>query len=99
MAAVTQPTALKYVEACPICSATEKAVVYESTLDLERVTAGERLDPYGAHYRINRCRGCGLLLSNPVLDDARVKELYEHAEATNVIAGEEDNVRRTMAHY
>jgi SAM-dependent methyltransferase len=90
---------MKEVAACPICYSTEKAVVYHSTLSAERAASGERLDPYGAHYGINRCQGCGLLLSNPVLVDARVKELYEQAEATNVVGGEEENVRRTMAHY
>jgi SAM-dependent methyltransferase len=90
---------LKYVEACPICRSREQGTVYESTLDTEKAARGQRLDPYKAHYRINRCQGCGLLLSNPVLEDARVKQLYEQAEATNVVAGEEENVRRTMAHY
>jgi SAM-dependent methyltransferase len=90
---------MKYVESCPICGSTAKAVVYPGTLDQAKAATGERLDPYGAHYSINCCQGCGLLLSNPVLNDARVKQLYEQAEATNVIEGEEENVRRTMAGY
>lgn len=90
---------MKNVELCPICLSTEKAEVYPSTLDVEQAAGGARLDPYAAHYAIDRCSGCGLLRSNPVLVDSRVKELYEQAEATNVIEGEEENVRRTMAGY
>lgn len=92
-------TVLKSVEVCPICRSTERATVYESTLDARRAASGDRLDPYAAHYRITRCRKCGLLRSDPVLEDDRVKQLYEQAEATNVIPGEEENVRRTMAGY
>jgi SAM-dependent methyltransferase len=90
---------LKTVESCPICRSTKKTVIYPSTLDSEQAEAGVRLDPYAAHYAINRCLGCGLLLSNPVLIDSRVKQLYDHAETTNVLEGEEENVRRTMAGY
>lgn len=90
---------MREVETCPICSSTQKHTVYPSTFDSEKAERGERLDPYGGHYAIERCAGCGLLLSNPVFNEVRVKQLYEHADGTNVVDGEEENVRRTMAGY
>ena len=55
--------------------------------------------PYEAHYQINRCRGCGLLYSNPIADAAATATLYTEAAHTNVALGEEANVRRTFEGY
>jgi 2-polyprenyl-3-methyl-5-hydroxy-6-metoxy-1,4-benzoquinol methylase len=73
-------------------------MVYESTLDRARLQDG-RLDPYGGHYQINRCRQCALLYSSPILDRAQVESLYQGSAHANVVEGEETNVKRTMRHY
>jgi SAM-dependent methyltransferase len=55
--------------------------------------------PYAAHYQVNRCDGCGLILSAPVMSEASVSALYEKSQEANVEPGEEANVRRTVAGY
>lgn len=46
-----------------------------------------------------QCDGCGVLYSDPIMDEAGVARLYEGARETNVTAGEEGNVARTMRGY
>ncbi len=46
-----------------------------------------------------RCDGCGLVFSDPIMDDKGVSILYEGSSETNVTPGEEANVKRTMAGY
>jgi len=89
---------MKYVESCPICNSTAKAVVYPARSTRR---SGDRRAPGPLRRSLldQLLPGLRLLLSNPVLNDARVKQLYEQAETTNVIEGEEENVRRTMAGY
>lgn len=85
---------------CPICGEERRAVVYRSTLPPDAETSGRRpVDPLAVHFRINRCVGCGLIYSSPILDDNGARALYSEASHTNVPAGEEDNVRRTFAGY
>jgi SAM-dependent methyltransferase len=63
--------------------------------------------PFEAHYRINRCVGCDLQYSSPILDDSGVQALYAAGVATkpnefsgtNVATGEDGAVRRTMQLY
>jgi hypothetical protein len=83
---------------CPICGETGKRLVYEATLppDFDELNPPS---PYAAHYRINACQGCGLIHSSPIMEEAGVAALYERSRKANVEAGEEDNVRRTMAGY
>jgi 2-polyprenyl-3-methyl-5-hydroxy-6-metoxy-1,4-benzoquinol methylase len=83
---------------CPTCNGTEKALVYRDTLPVGFDEAAPP-SPYSAHYQINRCTICGLTHSSPVMDDAGVSALYEKSSETNVLPGEEENVRRTMAGY
>jgi SAM-dependent methyltransferase len=83
---------------CPTCQEPEKVLVYRDTLPLDFDEKAPP-SPYSAHYQINRCANCGLTHSSPVMDDAGVSALYEKSSETNVMPGEEDNVRRTMAGY
>jgi SAM-dependent methyltransferase len=83
---------------CPICNGDNRTVLYGSKLPADFDEATPPL-PYSAHYQINRCVNCGLTYSSPVMDDSGVSKLYENASETNVSPGEENNVRRTMAHY
>ena len=89
---------MRLIDRCPICGKHERVLVYEGTLDTTN-TARSRVDPYGAHYQINRCAGCGLVFSSPIFDDVDIAALYEQAPQTNVMIGEEGNVRRTMQLY
>lgn len=89
---------MRHISACVNCGCTQRSIVYESTL-AETAIAAETIAPYAAHYRINRCTDCGLLFSDPVLEQRLVDALYETSEQTNVVSGEEPNVRRTMHGY
>jgi SAM-dependent methyltransferase len=83
---------------CPICDARERIRVFATTLPPNFDEASPP-SPYSAHYQINKCAGCGLIYSSPVMDNRGVAALYRNASETNVVPGEEDNVRRTMASY
>ncbi len=83
---------------CPICNDRNTTVLYGPQLPAH-FDETRPPSPYSAHYQINRCVGCGLTYSSPVMDDVGVRKLYEESSATNVTAGEENNVRNTMAHY
>lgn len=83
---------------CAICGGDDRQVVYESTV-LARDANRDQIDPYAAHYRINRCLKCDLLYSSPIFDSDEVSALYSKSPHTNVVTGEEENVRRTMELY
>jgi 2-polyprenyl-3-methyl-5-hydroxy-6-metoxy-1,4-benzoquinol methylase len=89
---------MREIERCPICRNSERVPVYAGTLDGSDIEAARR-NPYGAHYQINRCLGCGLTFSSPIFDDADIAALYEHAPNANVMSGEEANVKKTMRLY
>ncbi|MGE3270130.1 MAG: class I SAM-dependent methyltransferase [Chloroflexota bacterium] len=84
--------------ACAICDSDARRVVYESTIDLTGVQAGQ-IDPYSAHYRIVQCQRCGLVYASPIFDEAEVETLYTGSPHTNVADGEDVNIRRTMELY
>lgn len=91
---------------CCICGSQTGMVVYGATHSAD-LSAGSLPDPYTAHYRINRCSGCDLQYSSPILDDDGVRALYEHgvvtktddSDGTNVATGEAVGVQRTMQLY
>src|SRR5438445_2056786 len=82
---------------CAICGIADEVVVYRSTIPPR--AAGASLDPYAAHYQINRCRRCDLVYSSPILDEACVAALYTNSAHGSVAAGEERNAQRTMELY
>ena len=83
---------------CPICGGTRARQLYRETLAGEPGARREApiLNPEGVRYRINRCAGCSLVYSSPILDEAEVAALYIRSPHTNVREGEEDHVRRTF---
>jgi 2-polyprenyl-3-methyl-5-hydroxy-6-metoxy-1,4-benzoquinol methylase len=83
---------------CPICNSCSGKVVYGPELPAKFDETAPP-SPYAAHYQINRCVNCGLTYSSPVMDEWGVSRLYQNSSEPNVSAGEEDNVRRTMALY
>jgi SAM-dependent methyltransferase len=80
--------------------------MFEATLPRD-LSAGKLPNPYKAHYRINRCAGCDLRYSSPILEDTGVRALYERgvstttndSSGTNVATGEAPGVQRTMELY
>jgi 2-polyprenyl-3-methyl-5-hydroxy-6-metoxy-1,4-benzoquinol methylase len=89
---------MREIENCPICFSKEKFLKYASTL-LGPVSLDKIPNPYSAHYQINECSGCALILSSPILEDEKITALYRDFSEKNVSDGEEENVRQTMKMY
>lgn len=82
---------------CAICSTAGRAEeLYPSTLDRADLTAAHfsaRRRPDGVHHRIVRCRRCGLVRSDPVLDPEHMAALYR--DSTFEYGDELDGLRST----
>jgi SAM-dependent methyltransferase len=97
---------MRELRPCCICGSQKGTVVFQATHSAD-LFAGSLPDPYTAHYKVNRCSGCGLQYSSPILDDDGVRALYEHgvvtksddSDGTNVATGESLGVQRTMQLY
>jgi SAM-dependent methyltransferase len=65
---------------CAICGTTDGAnELYPATLELAALTPAHfsaRRLPDGVHHRLVRCRRCGLVRSDPVLNTGAMAELY-----------------------
>jgi 2-polyprenyl-3-methyl-5-hydroxy-6-metoxy-1,4-benzoquinol methylase len=83
---------------CAVCGSSQRKVIYADTLK-HAVFQDNRVDPYSAHYQINRCTRCGLRYSNPIFESTEVQMLYQESDQGNIVAGQEANVRRTMELY
>lgn len=83
---------------CPICNQRQPIQIFKATVpgDFDEASPPP---PYSAHYQINKCAGCGLVYSSPIMEADGVAALYRNSSETNVMPGEEDNVQRTMAGY
>jgi SAM-dependent methyltransferase len=86
---------------CPICgteAASDEvfpATVSAGSFDTERFSA--RRLPDRVHYRVVRCRRCGLLRSDPAADSDSVADLY--ARSRFDYQAEVANLRRTYGRY
>jgi SAM-dependent methyltransferase len=86
---------------CAICDVEDDAdVVYDSTINEASFTPelfSARRMPDGTHYRIVRCRRCGLVRSDPIAEPALLSALY--ADALFTYADEVPSVRETYGRY
>lgn len=87
--------------ACAICETLGNSdEVYPPTFDdasfNDRVFSARRL-PDRIHYRMVRCRTCGLVRSDPAADQGSLAELY--GRSTFDYAAEVPNLRRTYGRY
>jgi SAM-dependent methyltransferase len=86
---------------CAICDIEDDAdVVYDSTIEEASFTPeffSARRVPDGTHYRIVRCRRCGLVRSDPIADPSLLSSLY--AAALFTYADEVPSVRETYGRY
>jgi SAM-dependent methyltransferase len=86
---------------CAICGVAAGAdELYSATFDAasfnRRVFSARRL-PDRVHYRMVRCRECGLIRSDPAADQAALAGLYERSSFD--YAAEVPNLRRTYGRY
>lgn len=86
---------------CAICgAAVPSEEVYPASLSDEAFSAAvfsARRPPDGLHYRIVRCRSCGLLRSDPIAPPEALENLYRHSNVGYV--EEIPNLRRTYGRY
>lgn len=61
------------------------------------VFSARRTVPKKSHYRMVRCNICGLLRSNPVLEEEELDKLYQESSFT--YEGEIENLKNTYGHY
>lgn len=86
---------------CAICGTEGHAVeLYPANFDMEdfnpEVFSARRL-PDRIHYRLVKCRACGLVRSDPVADAATLGDLYR--QSTFDYGKEVSNLRRTYGRY
>lgn len=87
--------------ACAICGTLGNSTeLYPPTYDEaafnERIFSARRV-PDTIHYRMVRCRNCGLVRSDPSANQASLSDLYERSSFD--YAAEVPNLRRTYARY
>jgi SAM-dependent methyltransferase len=95
------PGVLLAPTACAICGTLGNAAeLYPPTYDEaafnERIFSARRL-PDAIHYRMVRCRNCGLVRSDPSADQASLSDLYRRSSFD--YAAEVPNLRRTYSRY
>lgn len=86
---------------CAICGSEGHAdELYPASLDLDtltpRVFSAHRL-PDLIHYRVVRCRTCGLVRSDPIADPELLAQLYGQSSFT--YADQVESLRMTYSHY
>jgi SAM-dependent methyltransferase len=95
------PAAAMRPTRCAICRTEENATeLYPATFDHFSFNAANfsaRRVPDGVHYRIVKCRSCGLVRSDPVLDACALAKLY--AQSSFEYGGEADHIRATYGRY
>lgn len=76
---------------CAICGSKSKSkILYRATLDPQKINEklfSARRFPDRIHYQINKCLGCGLIFSSPILPEKKINSLYcrsdiEYSELT-----------------
>lgn len=83
---------------CPICGpGIGYKVIYNEKLPQDDYDFSARKTPDYYHYRMVECNKCGLLYSNPVLEDNKVNQLYNDSKFEYDV--EVDNLKATYGYY
>lgn len=73
-------------QGCAICGKnTSFTVLYPANFKVGEINKdifSARRNPDRRHYRLVRCRKCGLIFSNPIFKESKIKRLYEQSELT-----------------
>lgn len=67
------------------------------TAQIDEDIFSARRIPDRCHYRLVRCQKCGLIFSNPILEEDRIRRLYEKSKIT--YEAEIDNLKKTYGDY
>lgn len=86
---------------CPICGPkTAKKLLYKQNFSLGQINAkvfSARRLPDRLHYRLVRCGSCGLVYSDPILDEAKIANLYHKSQFT--YADRINDLTKTYGYY
>ncbi|MBI4594423.1 MAG: class I SAM-dependent methyltransferase [Candidatus Rokubacteria bacterium] len=87
---------------CQLCEDTRRTVLFPANFDPSRVDGdafvvkGKSRAP---HYQINRCEGCGMIYSSPLMEPAVLARLYREFRHENTGEREVGNVTATSRQY
>ena len=83
---------------CPICGiGVDYKVLYKENLPSSETIFSTRKTPDNYHYRIVKCNRCGLLYSNPILENNRINKLYKESKFD--YGDELENLKETYGNY
>lgn len=88
------------LQKCAVCENNNYRVVYKANFNINNLTAktfSARRIPDRIHYQIVKCKKCGLVYSNPILEYSEIEKLYKKSKYTY---GEyEDDLNKTYGRY
>ncbi len=70
---------------CAICELDNHKILYKANFNLNNIneeTFSARRIPDKIHYQIVRCKKCGLVYSNPILENKKIEKLYKKSTYT-----------------
>lgn len=87
-------------QTCAICQKDNFTVLYPENFDLQNIdekTFSARRLPDRVHYRIVKCRNCGLVYSNPILEYEKLEKLYRQSFVS--YDSHVENLKKTYGYY
>lgn len=86
---------------CAICETDDNCIeLYKQNFDKgainEQIFSARRL-LYGVHYRVVKCKRCGLVRSDPILSEEELHDLYKKSRFT--YQDEVENIKATYGRY
>lgn len=83
---------------CPICGPhIDYKVIYKENLPKEDADFSARKNPDFYHYQMVKCNKCGLLYSNPILENDKINKLYLKSKFEYDV--EVENLKETYGYY
>tara|TARA_B100000029_G_scaffold516703_1_gene632895 strand:- start:97 stop:1002 length:906 start_codon:yes stop_codon:yes gene_type:complete len=88
---------------CALCEIYDNSIIlHDKNLPLDGISSIEyaprRKRDY-IHYRIVKCKNCGLVRSDPIVDSSLIDDLYEHSGCTYSLAKENQPLKKTYGRY
>lgn len=85
---------------CAVCGLANYRILYKenfSLKDLNENTFSARRVPEKIHFRFVKCRNCGLVYSNPIIEADKLARLYQ--ESKHTYQEQEEDLRQTYGFY
>src|SRR3989338_11275266 len=85
---------------CAICEKNNFTVLYPENFDINKINSrifSARRLPDRLHYRLVKCKNCGLVYSNPILEYEKIEKLYKKSFTS--YDEHLENLRQTYSYY